>query len=83
MYIKEFNVDDAGYLRQQPLPLVKVQIIRICIRIEFHFRKYGLSRCMWYMYIRVMYVLRMKRTCYVSTAYALCSILIYGVSVVY
>ena len=82
MYIKEFNVDDAGYLRQQPLPLVKVQIIRICIRIEFHFRKYGLSRCMWYMYIRAMYVLRMKSTCD-STAYALRSILIYGVSVVH
>ena len=39
----------------------------ICIRMEFHFRMYGVSRRMCY--VRVTYVWRMKCTRDVSTAY--------------
>ena len=56
---------------------------RICIRMEFHFRMYGVSRRMCY--VRVTYVWRMKGTRDVSTAYTLVlrSILICGVCVLY
>ena len=47
--------------------------------MEFHIRMYGVSKRMYY--VRVMYVRRMKRTHDVYTAYVLCSLLIYGVSV--
>ena len=54
---------------------------RIRIRMEFHFRMYGVSMRMCY--VRVTYVWRMKCTRDVSTAYVLRSILICGVSVLY
>ena len=49
---------------------------RICIRKEFHFRMYGISRRMCY--LRVTYVWRD-----LSTAYVLRSFLICGVSILY
>ena len=53
----------------------------MCIRMEFHFRIYGVSMRMCY--VRVAQVWRMQRTRDVSTEYMLRSILICGVSVTY
>ena len=60
-----------------------VSVTYSCIRMEFLFRMYGVSRRTCMCYVRVTYVWRMKCTCDVSTAYVLPSILICGVSVLY
>ena len=54
---------------------------RICIRMEFHFHMYGVSRRMCY--VCVTYAWRMKRMRDVSTAYVARFILICGVSVLH
>ena len=61
--------------------LLSSRDVLISILMDFHFRKYGVSKCMCY--VCVTYVWRMKCTRDIFTANVLRSILICGVSVLY